>query len=59
MDGNARIAPHFDKVEEFFVFDPHVLDWIEQRYSVGEPALHFQHTLPDGISSLILSQIFW
>lgn len=50
--------PHFDKVEEFFVLDPHVLDWIEQCYPFREPALHFQHTLPDGISGLLLPQIF-
>lgn len=51
--------PYFDKVEEFFVLDTHVLDWVEWRYSLGEPALHFQHALPDSFPSLVLSQILW
>lgn len=53
------IAPYLDKADEFFVLDPHIFDRVKQRYSIGEPALHFQYTLPDGFSCLVRPQIFW
>ena len=56
---SARIGPYLDEVEESFILDPHVLDGIEECYSLGEPTLHFQHTLPNGLSRLVLSQVFW
>jgi len=43
---------------EFFIFNAHVLDWIQDRDAICEPALDLQDTLPQCFLCLVGSQVF-